>query len=225
MFKKFCATLIFLSGSLFSTITLSEPPPEIAAVHIMTEALLALKESKAQGKSSIEDVENLIVEQLLPSLDINESTKQALKKHWSDLTPKQQIILKTYIAVSLVDSYSSILASYNDLDSIKISADPKVKRKDNKAIVKLHINIGGDPKPVVVSLKMILDKDWSIYDVVFSGVSLVKNYYATFGSQIKRKGIEGLIAKASKKIRKHNPESCPVCIAMRFKKSMLSAEK
>ena len=86
------------------------------------------------------------------------------------------------------------MAAYDDLDSIKITADPRVKRKGNKAIVKLLISINGSSKPVAVSLKMILQDDWAIYDVVFSGVSLVKNYKATFNSHIKRKGIESLIA-------------------------------
>ena len=191
----------------------------------MTEALLSLKESKAQGKSSIKDVENLIFTHLFPNMAINESTKLVLKKkHWPTLTPKQQLILKTYIAVSLVDNYSAILAAYDDLDSIKITADPRVKRKGNKAIVKLLISINGSSKPVAVSLKMILQDDWAIYDVVFSGVSLVKNYKATFNSHIKRKGIESLIAKASKTLRKHTEESCPVCIAMKLKKSVLATK-
>ena len=191
-------------------------------MHIMTDALLALKESKAQGKSSVEDVESLIVSNLLPDLAISESTKQALKKHWSDLSAKQQLILKTYVAVSLVDNYAAILAAYDDLDSIKMAADPKVKRKGNKAIVKLNIWLNQDAKPVVVSLKMQLAQDWQIYDVVFSGVSLVKNYQASFNSHIKRKGIEGLLAKASKKLKKHVGEHCPVCLAMNLKKAVLS---
>jgi len=67
----------------------------------------------------------------------------------------------------LVDNYSAILAAYDDLDNIKITADSKVKRKGNKAIVKLLIDINGNNKPVEVSLKMVLTDDWSIYDVVF----------------------------------------------------------
>ncbi len=223
MFVKISAILLILV-SFISTKAMSAPPPEVAAVHVMTEALLALKESKAQGNNSVEDVEELIISQLLPSLDINESTKQALKKHWDALKPKQKTILQTYIAVSLVDNYSSILSTYDDLDSIKISADSKVKRKGNKAIVKLKININGESKPIIVSLKMILSDDWHIYDVVFSGVSLVKNYQASFGSHIKRKGVESLIAKASKKLKRHTESECPVCIAMKFKKSMLNTQ-
>lgn len=123
----------------------------------------------------------------------------------------------------MVDNYSAILAAYDDLDNIKITADSKVKRKGNKAIVKLLIDINGNNKPVEVSLKMVLTDDWSIYDVVFSGVSLVKNYKATFNSHIKRKGVESLIAKASKTLRKHTEESCPVCIAMKLKKSVVAA--
>ena len=93
MVKKISAILLLIVSGLFSNSAISAPPPEVAAVHIMTDALLALKESKAQGKSSIEDVENLIVEQLLPNLDITESTRQALKTHWDELKPQQQLIL------------------------------------------------------------------------------------------------------------------------------------
>ena len=221
MFKKISTFFLLILSLFLPHGAWSAPPPEVAAVHIMTDALLALKESKAQGKSSVEDVEELIAGQLLPDLDINESTRQSLKKHWNDLSAKQKLILRTYVAVSLVDNYAAILAAYDDLDGIKISTDPQVRRKDNKAIVKLNIHINGNSDPFIVDLKMILNGDWRIYDVVFSGVSLVKNHKASFGSHVKRKGIESLIAKASKKLKKHVGEDCPVCIAMNLKKSVL----
>jgi phospholipid transport system substrate-binding protein len=191
----------------------------------MVEALASLEEYRSTGRTSIEDVEEVIVAELLPSLNITESTRISLKKYWSDLTPKQQLILKTYIATSLVDNYSSVLHSYEDLSSIKISVDPKVKRKDNKAIVKMYIAEQGKNKPIAIVLKMILTgDDWHIYDVVLSGVSLVKNYKATFNSLVKRKGISGLITKATKKLRKHSKENCPVCLSMGLQQAVLDAE-
>jgi len=47
---------------------------------------------------------------------------------------------------------------------------------------------------------MIRENKWRIYDVVFSGVSLIKNYRAQFNSHIKRKGLDSLIAKVIKKL-------------------------
>jgi phospholipid transport system substrate-binding protein len=97
--------------------------------------------------------------------------------------------------------YAGILGSYEKLDSVNIEVNPKVKRKDNKAIVKLIITLNNDPKPINITLKMIRSSHWQVYDVIFSGVSLVKNYAAQFNSHIKRKGIDSLVAKIVKKLK------------------------
>ena len=105
---------------------------------------------------------------------------------------------------SLIRDYVGILSSYKDIDSVQISVDPKIKRKDNKAIVKLVISINDAKEPFVISLKMIRLNSWSVYDVVFSGVSVVKNYKAQFNSYIKRKGIDALIKRSKRKLDKAN---------------------
>jgi phospholipid transport system substrate-binding protein len=225
MFKKIIAILMFIVSSFYATLSISASNPEVVAVRIMTDALSDIKDFKAQGKDTVKDVRELMATKLLPSLDINESAKQSLKKHWSELSTSQQEIIKTYVAVSLVDSYSSVLSSYEHSNSVKISANPDVKHKGNKAIVKLDIIINENPKPIKVYLKMILNDDWYIYDVVFLGVSLVENYQASFNSQIKRKGVESLIAKASKKLKENLQKKCPVCVAMNFKQDMLIITK
>jgi len=53
---------------------------------------------------------------------------------------------------------------------------------------------------------------------------LVKNYKATFNSHVKRKGIESLIAKATRKLRRHSKENCPVCLSMGLQQAALDAE-
>ena len=71
-----------------------------------------------------------------------------------------------------------------------------------KAIVKLFISLNNDPKPTRISIKMIYSQQWRVYDVVFSGVSLIKTYGAQFDSHIKRKGIDSLTEKLTKKLAK-----------------------
>jgi len=179
-------------------------PPNSAALNIMVSALSSLKELKKQNKASKENVEALIRIKLVPNIAMGVSTKIALNKHWEGLNVQQKQFFQHYITESLIQDYVGILSSYEKLDSIQISVDPEVKRKDNKAIVKLNISINKDEKPFTVSLKMIRLNAWHVYDIVFSGVSIVKNYQAQFNSYIKRKGVDALIERSEKKLDKIN---------------------
>ena len=179
-------------------------PPNSAALNIMISALSSLKELKKQNKATKENVEALIRIKLVPNIAMGVSTKIALNKHWEGLNVQQKQFFQHYITESLIQDYVGILSSYEKLDSIQISVDPEVKRKDNKAIVKLNISINKDEKPFTVSLKMIRLNAWHVYDIVFSGVSIVKNYQAQFNSYIKRKGVDALIERSEKKLDKIN---------------------
>jgi phospholipid transport system substrate-binding protein len=101
---------------------------------------------------------------------------------------------------SLIRDYAGFLVNVHSLDEVSINALPKVKRKKNRAIVPIELTLGGGSKSIKLSLKMIYTDKWRIYDLVFSGVSLMKNYRSQFDSHIRRKGIESLITKISKKI-------------------------
>ncbi|HIM54548.1 MAG TPA: ABC transporter substrate-binding protein [Gammaproteobacteria bacterium] len=176
-------------------------PPGAAALNIIVNNLSSLKALRKQNKASIENVEHLIKVKLLPNIATNIATELTLKKHWLKLSDQQKLIFKAYIVQSLIKDYAGILGSYEKLESVKITVDPKIKRKGNKAIVKLVINLGDNPKPIHVTLKMIRSNQWRAYDLVFSGVSLMKNYRAQFNSHIRRKGIDSLVSKISKKIK------------------------
>ncbi len=174
--------------------------PGAAALNIITNNLSLLKTLRKQNKASIENVENLIRDKLLPNIATDVATKITLKKHWNKLNNQQKIIFQKHIVQSLIKDYAGILGSYEKLESVNINIGPNIKRKGNKAIVNLVINLEGDPKPIHVTLKMIRSNQWRAYDLVFSGVSLIKNYRAQFNSHIRRKGIDSLVAKIAKKI-------------------------
>ena len=186
-----------LNGSIAEVID----PPGAAALNIIVSNLSSLKELRKKNMASVENIEHLIKVKLLPNIAVAISTELALKKHWHKLNLQQKLIFQTYIVQSLIKDYAGMLGAYDELDSINISVDPKIRRKDNKAIVKLIIHFSNNPKPINVSLKMIRSSQWRAYDLVFSGVSLIKNYRAQFNSHIRRKGIDSLVSKISKKIK------------------------
>ncbi len=175
-------------------------PPGAAALTIIVDSLSSLKELKKHDQSTIENIKALINVKLFPHLDINAALKISLKGYWEDLDFKQRQVFYKYIVQSLVNDYAAILVTYDNLDSINVSVDPEIVRKDNRALVKLRITFNDDPKVTIVSLKMIRSNRWKVYDVVFSGVSLVKNYRSQFKSYIRRNGLEALVEKISNKL-------------------------
>ncbi|NYT52156.1 MAG: ABC transporter substrate-binding protein [Candidatus Vesicomyosocius endoextente] len=177
-------------------------PPNSAALNIMVSALTSLKELKKQKRATKKNIEALTRLKILPNIAINVSTKIALNKYWDNLNIQQKQFFKYYISESLIQDYVGILSNYDKLDSVHISVDPDVKRKNDKAIVRLIININNDPIPSIISLKMIRFNTWRVYDIVFSGISIVKNYRAQFNSYIRRNGIDGLIRKSKQKLKK-----------------------
>ena len=176
--------------------------PSAVALSIFENTLSSIKNLRKQQQATPENIKVLIKEKLLPNIAIKVSTQLTLKKHWHNLNIQQQQIFQDYIVKSLIKDYAGVLGSYDKFDSVKISADPSVKRKDDKAIVKLFISLNNDPKPTRISIKMIYSQQWRVYDVVFSGVSLIKTYGAQFDSHIKRKGIDSLTEKLTKKLAK-----------------------
>ena len=175
-------------------------PPGSAALNILVSSLSSLKELKKQNKGTIENIETLIRLKLLPSLDIAYSTQRALDNYYDDLTDSEKQLFETYIIESLLNDYVGILGAYQDLDSINISVGENILRKDNRANVPLIISFSDNSQPVEVALSMIKTNSWKIYDVTYSGVSLIKNYQAQFGSMIKRKGKDFLIGIITKKV-------------------------
>ena len=175
-------------------------PPGSAALNILVSSLSSLKELKKQDKGTIENIQTLIRIKLLPSLDISYSTQRALDNYYNDFTDSEKQLFETYIIESLINDYVGILGAYQDLDSINISIGKDILRKDNRANVPLVVSFSNNSQPVEVALSMIKTNSWKIYDVTFSGVSLIKNYQAQFGSMIKRKGKDFLIKVITKKI-------------------------
>ncbi len=175
-------------------------PPGAAALNIMLSALSSFKELKKSEQASIENTTSLVKIKVLPFIDLQTSTQIALEDHWDQLNIAQKQLFINYIEHSLIKDYVGMLYSYKDIDFVEIALQKKVLRKDNKALVKLEIKANAQSKPSLITLKMIRNERWRIYDVVFAGVSVVKNYNAQFNSHIKRKGLDSLIQKTFDKL-------------------------
>ena len=178
-------------------IEFSMEAPDRAALYIIQHSLKALK--SLRKRASIDEIRILLRNELEKNINIESAAEFALRPYWNNIIPEQKQVFKQYIFKSIIDDYANIFfIGSNDLSDIEFNIDAIVRRKGNKAIVTFMAQFNADSKPIPVSVRMInIDKRWKIYDLMFSGISLMKGYRAKFNSQIKRKGLDAVILKLS----------------------------
>lgn len=134
---------------------------------------------------------------VLPHFDFAKMSSWALGKYWRTATDKQKkeftdefqkLLVRTY-AVALLDNADrqiKILPMQADAGADKVTVRTEVPQQ------------GGFPIPI--NYKMHINKgSWQVYDVEIDGISLVSNYRTTFAAEIRKTGIDSVIASMQKR--------------------------
>lgn len=190
--KKYILLLFLLiNNTIIANNNNTNISADVALKNILDRSINSMTVYKTENANINKDgVISVIKKDFLPFIDTKFSASQTLKNHWNSITKKQQENLEQYIINSLIKDYSNVLIGFDDFKNIDIEVDKNIKTKGNKAIVSVNFNTKEKNNPVLIAAKMIKTDKWKIYDVVFSGVSLIKNYSANFNSYIKRKGFD-----------------------------------
>lgn len=194
MLKRLVIILTIVYMNLAFAERPNENTPHSVAVNVMEGTLLSLKTLQEQNENSLINIESLVLNKLMPNVDIDFATKIMLRDRWNDLSPKHKTMFIDYITRSIVQDYVGLLNSYENLDDLNIQIEDSSTINGNKASVKLHIAINKNNYQSFIILKMVKLNRWYIYDAVFPGISILMHYQKSFDSIIKRKGMDGLIA-------------------------------
>lgn len=128
---------------------------------------------------------------LLEHMDFARMARWVLGKHWKAATPEQQARFVAEFRRLLVRTYATALAGYRGQRVEFLPRRDSVKA--DEAIVRAEIlQPGGPAIPVQFNLHRS-GAVWKAYDVSIDGISLVANYRASFGAEVRRGGLEGLI--------------------------------
>jgi phospholipid transport system substrate-binding protein len=121
-----------------------------------------------------------------------------LSKHWKKATATQKTAFATEFRHLLVRTYSTALvevAQKINKDDIKYSSKPKSKGR-----CQISTNVKNASTSIKVDYAMYYKKGkWKVYNVIVEGVSLVTNYRDEFSQDVRKKGMDGLIAKIKNK--------------------------
>ncbi len=102
----------------------------------------------------------------------------------------------------LIRTYASALLEFRGKKVLFKPFHHDPKRKD--AVVKAEFSgdSGAPAVPVLFRVRIDKQQEWKVFDIIVDGVSLVKNYRSSFGAEIRKVGLEGLIQRLST----HNSE-------------------
>ncbi len=163
--------------------------------------LSQVRARKAELEKDSSGIYALVQEKVIPHFDFRIMTRAALGRYWRQASEEQKERLTREFRELLVRTYATMLLGYSDE---KIEYLPfRGKPGDKRVIVRTRVHTSDGAPPVPIDYRLYRKNgEWKVYDVVVDGVSLVSNYRGTFANEVRKGGIEGLIASLEEHNRK-----------------------
>ena len=171
--------------------------PDALIKEVSTDVLEAVKADKTIRAGDIRKVIALVDQKVMPYVNFQRMTSQAVGRYWRQASPEQQKRLQDEFKLLLVRTYSGALSQVSAEQTVELKP-MRSQTTDNEVVVRTEIRGKGDP----IQLDYRLEKageTWKIYDVNVMGVWLVENYRNSFAQEIGANGIDGLIAKLAER--------------------------
>jgi phospholipid transport system substrate-binding protein len=192
--------LCFLFVLLASLAQAQTPAPDVLVKTLTDEVAAAIKKDKAIQSGDTAKAAELIEAKIVPHFNFTRMARIAMARNWRSATPEQQKEIAAEFKTLLVRTYSTALVNYKEE---KIDYKPlRAKPEDDEVTVRSEVRPSGGTQPVSIDYEMEkTPSGWKVYDVKVGGVSLVTTYRDTFASEIRERGIDGLIKSLAAKNR------------------------
>ncbi|HYS58383.1 MAG TPA: ABC transporter substrate-binding protein [Burkholderiales bacterium] len=174
--------------------------PDVLVKSITEEVVTILKKDEDIQAGDSKKAAALIETKIVPHFNFIRMTRIAMARNWRLASPEQQKELADEFKTLLVRTYSTALANYRDQ---QIDYKPlRSKPEDTEVTVRSDVKQSGSSQPVSIDYEMEKTPNgWKVYDVKVGGVSLVTTYRDTFASEVRERGVDGLIKSLSTKNR------------------------
>jgi len=198
----FYLTLCVIAGLAINA-TLSAPSPEIVIKKTSKQMLKALEENHDAVIADPNNIYQLIDTIALPHFDIEAIVRSILGKFFRQATAEQHRAFRIEFQTLLMHIYAKAFLEYTD-EKVRVFPVSPDALMSNRVKVQTLIE-GKQIQPVSIIYRMHVKKgEWKIYDFSVEGVSLVLNYRQSFAEQIKKDGLDILIANLAEKNAEFN---------------------
>ena len=188
MIKK---TSILLAFLLTSNIAFSSDTPDGFLKDSVQEISLLVSKYKDRFETDEEFLRDKMNSSVMPKLDIKLMSKIILgKKIWTEMSESQKDDFVEAFQYRMTSTYMKSITAFDGEKVVFLPYEPG--KRENIAYVKSKYLIpGGD---IAVDYRLIKkSEEWKVYDIIFDGISLMKNYRADFREHVSQNGIESLI--------------------------------
>ena len=193
-FLLMSGTLVFICGFLTQPVLASKDDHAALLLVKDTTNLIRkkVKEDDSIIKENPEHLYDLVNEIVLPHFDFQKMSSWVLGKNWRNASAEQKKKFTSQFSRLLVRTYSR--AIYDNIDQKIIFLPIRGKPDADKVTIRTEVpQEAGFPIPIDYKMQK-KNNEWKVYDVVIDAISLVANYRTTFNQEIKKSGIDSLIA-------------------------------
>jgi phospholipid transport system substrate-binding protein len=175
--------------------------PDVLAKDTTNEVLRIVSQDKDIKGGNRNKIYQLVETKVLPHFDFKEMARLAVGRNWHQATPEQQQSIINAFRSLLVRTYAGAISSVAEY---KINFRPLHMRPDDTDVtVNTDVIKPGSP-PISIDYRMEKQAgEWKVYDVLVDNVSLVTVYRNSFNSEVRRGGIDGLIAALDRRNRRN----------------------
>jgi len=195
--------LLFATSLLIAPVQAEPTAPNTVLDMATRQMITAINANQEKIKTDPSVVNGLVEDILMPHIDFIASSKWVLGKHWRRASKDQKLEFIRQFRALLLRFYSVALAEYLTTNTVSedmfvflpLRGDTSTKR------VTVHSEIhapSGSIIPIKYSMHLT-KKGWKVYDVSIEGVSMITTYRTSFASEIKQKGLDGLIASLAER--------------------------
>ena len=173
----------------------------VEVLQTMTDTLVDIAREDPDVINDIARLRVIANEVVLTRIDFNALSRWVLGKHWRTATPQQRAAFIVEFREMMLGSYLRSVSTYKD-NGVRFHP---VRGDLGKGRVIVHADVDQSNGPVVhVTFRMrLVGNEWLIYDVAVEGISLVATHRASFSREIRKSGMDSLIARLHAKNMKN----------------------
>jgi phospholipid transport system substrate-binding protein len=148
-----------------------------------------------------ERIYELVNELIIPHFDFTNMSRLVLGNAWKSANDGQRTAFLEQFRTLLVRTYATALKEYSNN---KIVYYPEETKPDSRIVlVRTEVMDAINQSSIAIDYRMIeSDSKWKVVDVTVDGVSLVSTYRGSFASEIRKSGLDTLVAKLSERNEK-----------------------
>ncbi len=176
---------------------------------VTEEIFTVLKQDQETIHQKPDHLFDLVERVLLPHVDMSVMSRYVLGKYWRKADEKQReqfiqefknLLVRFYVS-ALLDDPAQLDELLADTDGLIRYQPVNLDAETRKTTVRAEVYMpnGGPKVPVSFNLFRNKSGEWLMYDVNVDGISLVTNYRSSFAAEIKRDGLDALIARLAER--------------------------